>query len=41
MSEFTGTYALILNDLIIATVEAKNNEGYSTPTAENTTGAQA
>jgi hypothetical protein len=41
MPTFIDTYALLLNDLIIATVEAKNVVGYSNPSAENTNGELA
>jgi hypothetical protein len=39
MSVFSGTYNLVLDDLIVATVEANNVNGFNTPSAKNTSGA--
>jgi hypothetical protein len=38
MEKFTTTYAYILNDLLVATVQATNIEGSSVVSAENTSG---
>jgi len=41
MATFTSTYGLSVGDLIIASVEAMNAKGYSTPSADNGSGPTA